>query len=64
LHAKPEGLSRLSVLARKDNLDLPNTPLTPPVTVQMQAANGTCWTVEYGTYIRKNEGGVFVASGS
>ena len=61
LHAKPDGLGRASVLARKDNLELPATPLTAPVTVQVQAANGTCWTAEYGAHIRKNAGGVFVA---
>jgi hypothetical protein len=57
LHAKPEGQGRVTVLARKDNLELPNTPLPAPVTVQMQAANGTCWTAEYGAHIRKNMGG-------
>jgi hypothetical protein len=49
------------VLARKANLDLPATPLTAPVTVQLQAATGTCWTAEYSTNIRKNEGGTFIA---
>ncbi len=48
--------------ARRRNLDLPATPLTAPVTVQIQAANGTCWTAEYGAHIRKNTGGVFAAA--
>jgi hypothetical protein len=61
LLAKPEGRGRASVVARKDNLTLPATPLTPPVTVQLQAENGTCWTASYSTRIIKNEGGVFRA---
>ena len=58
---KPEGKARAMARARKENLVLPHTPLTPPVTVQVQAANGTCLTAEYGTYIRRNEDDVFVA---
>ena len=61
LLAKPEGRGRASVMARKENLTLPATPLTPPVIVQLQAANDTCWTASYSTGIAKNTGGVFRA---
>jgi hypothetical protein len=61
LMAKPEGRGRAIVLARKDNLTLPATPLTTPVTVQLQAANGTCWSAEYSTDVLTNGGGQFKA---
>jgi hypothetical protein len=60
--AKPEGRAWASVLARKESLVLPATPLVAPVTVQLQAANGTCWSAEYTSFIRKNEGGIFRAN--
>jgi hypothetical protein len=62
LSGKPEGRAWATLWARGENLTtLPATPLTPPVTVQLQAANGTCWTAEYSSRIRKNEDGVFRA---
>lgn len=60
---KPEGRARVIVRARKENLALPTTPLTPPVTVQLQAANDTCWTAHYASFVIKNAYGVFKARG-
>lgn len=57
-----EGKARALVRGRKENLGLPDTPLTPPVTVQLQVANGECWTAEYGEFIKKNADGVFSAN--
>ncbi len=57
-----EGKASALVRARKEDLELPSTPLIPPVTVQLQVANGECWTAEYGEFIKKNEGGVFKAN--
>jgi hypothetical protein len=53
--------SRALVRARSENLDLPSTPLTPPVTVQIQVATGTCWTASYDAFVKRNENGVFRA---
>lgn len=59
--AKPEGRGRALVYARKGNLALPTTPLTTPVTVQLQAANGTCWSAAYTTDVLLNAAGAFKA---
>lgn len=55
------GRSRVLVRARKEDLALPDTPLTLPVTVQLQVANGECWTAEYSAFVTKNAAGVFTA---
>jgi hypothetical protein len=36
-------------------VSLPATPLTPPVIVQAQGANGECWSGTYDAFIAQNE---------
>lgn len=56
-----ERLAGALVRARTEDFMLPDTPLRPSVTVQLQVANGRCWTAEYAVFIGRNEGGVFKA---
>jgi hypothetical protein len=55
-----EGRARGFVKGRGAKLSLPDTPLTAPVTFQLQGSHGDCWS---GTYsqITKNDGGSFKA---
>ena len=55
-----EGRARGFVKGRGAKLSLPDTPLTAPVTFQLQGSHGECWS---GTYsqLTKNEGGSFKA---
>ncbi|TMA74933.1 MAG: hypothetical protein E6J77_23790 [Deltaproteobacteria bacterium] len=55
----PDGLARLvltaggagdasiAAISSGVNLRMPVLPLTPPVTVQLQGANGQCWGATY-----------------
>jgi hypothetical protein len=61
LRAGDEGAARIGVRAKGENLALPATPLTPPVTVQMQSSAGECFTATYLSQIAKNSGGQFRA---
>lgn len=63
LRLKPgdPGRAQVAVVGRGENLTLPALPLAPPVTAQLQAGNGECWTATYDTLIRKNEGSLFRA---
>jgi hypothetical protein len=56
------GRSRAMVKGKGSRLVLPDTPLSAPVTLQLQGSHGECWTAEYGEFIRRNEGGVFKAN--
>ena len=41
---------------------LPDTPLTTPVTMQLQGSHGERWTAEYATRNRQNGNGLFRAN--
>jgi hypothetical protein len=58
------GASRASVMVRAGGprLALPTAALTPPVTVQLQAANGTCWSADYAARVTRNLPSQFRAS--
>jgi hypothetical protein len=46
----PAGRAKIQLKGRGAALGLPpSLALTPPLTVQLQAANGTCWGATYGT---------------
>src|SRR2546427_4060921 len=49
LKAGGSGAAKISLKGRGVNLPLPTLPLSPPVTVQLQATNGQCWDAVYGT---------------
>ena len=56
-----QGRSRGFVKGRGERLALPDTPLTAPVTLQLQGSHGECWSGTFATQIIKNEGGSFKA---
>jgi hypothetical protein len=57
-----EGKAIVVVEGRGENLTLPGLPLTPPVTVQLQASNDECWTAVYNPAgVRANGDGRFRA---
>jgi hypothetical protein len=64
IRAKPGllGRSMVKVTGRGANLALPDTPLTTPVTVQLQIANGACFTAAFSTRVRRNADGSFRAN--
>ncbi len=53
--------ARVSVQGQGTGLTLPEPPLTAPVTVQLQASNGECFTASYDDHILKNADGRFRA---
>jgi hypothetical protein len=57
-----DGRAKVQVTGRGAGLELPALPLTAPVTVQLQVANGECWTATYASRIRRNADGLFKAS--
>jgi len=57
----PAGKAKVLVTGYGERLDLPNLPLTGPITVQLQVANGQCWSATYSSRIRRNANGVFKA---
>jgi cysteine-rich repeat protein len=64
IHLKPgknAGQTRVTLGARGPTLGLPATPLTPPVTVQLQGSHGECFTATYEAFVRKNGDGRFQA---
>jgi hypothetical protein len=56
-----DGRARVGAQATGANLALPATPLTPPVIVQAQGANGECWSGTYDAFIAQNANGRFRA---
>jgi hypothetical protein len=62
LSPAPQGKSRVLVKANGANLVLPDTPLTTPVTLQLQGSHGECWTADYATRIKRNDSGIFKAN--
>lgn len=57
-----EGNAVVIVEGRGENLPLPDLPLIPPVTVQLQASTEECWTAAYNAAaIRANGDGRFRA---
>jgi hypothetical protein len=59
------GKARVSAQGRGEKLRLPTLPLTAPVTMQIQASNGTCWSAGFDRLVTRNEIGSFRAqSGS
>jgi len=61
LRAGADGQARISVRAKGERLTLPATPLTAPVTVQLQSSAGSCFTATYQNAIKANGGGQFRA---
>jgi hypothetical protein len=53
--------TRITVQGLGARLTLPEPPLTAPVTVQLQASNGECFTASYSNHIAKNADGLFRA---
>jgi hypothetical protein len=62
LRPNDPGRSSVVVKGRGANLPLPATPLTAPVTVQLQGSHGTCWSAKYQQLIRLNADGKFRAN--
>ncbi len=56
-----EGKARVIVGGRGAALSLPELPLALPVTVQLQASTGECWTASYEAFVRMNADGTFRA---
>jgi hypothetical protein len=50
------------VKGKGSRLVLPTAALTPPVTAQLQGANGECWSAEYDSGITENLPGAFRAN--
>ncbi|MGH7964806.1 MAG: DUF4215 domain-containing protein [Candidatus Binatia bacterium] len=64
LKAGAAGKASLTVTGQGKNLDVPVLPLTLPVTVQLQAANGQCWEAQYTAGgVTKNQPTEFTAKG-
>ena len=61
LRSGSTGRARVSVKAGGPKLTLPATPLTAPVTVQLQSSDGACFTSTYQNDIKTNAGGQFRA---
>jgi hypothetical protein len=61
LRAGPDGKARIGVRAKGERLTLPPTPLTAPVTVQLQSSAGSCFTATYQSAIKVNGAGQFRA---
>jgi hypothetical protein len=58
----PQGRSRGFVKGRGERLvALPDTPLTAPVTFQLQGSHGECWSGTFATQIIRNADGSFKA---
>ena len=55
------GRSRAQVFGRGQRLTLPDLPLVAPVVVQLQVANGDCWSATYAGRILRNADGTFKA---
>ena len=55
-----QGAAHVIVKGRGANLALPTLPLTPPVLVQLQASNGSCWEASYSTSVA-NDAHKFIA---
>jgi hypothetical protein len=55
------GRARGFVKGRGSRLALPDTPLTAPVTFQLQGSHGECWSGTYASQITRNDGGAFKA---
>jgi hypothetical protein len=54
-----QGKAKAVLKAKGDDLAMPALPLALPATMQLQAANGTCWTAEFRAEgVQKNEAGV------
>jgi hypothetical protein len=53
------GKARVAVRAKGEKLTLPSTPLTAPVTVQLQSSAGSCFTATYQSAIKVNGAGQF-----
>ena len=51
LAAGGDGDARIIAIGSGENLRVPMVPLTPPVTVELQAANGECWGATYSSPI-------------
>jgi hypothetical protein len=60
LKSGTEGRPSAKVRAFGDKLQLPTLPLTLPVRVQLQAANGECWETTH-SIANSNDGGRFIA---
>lgn len=60
LLAGEAGKAKIVLKAKKDFTPTPGMPLALPVTVQLQNADGTCWTATYSTAL-VNESGFFKA---
>ena len=57
-----DGAARALVKGKGTRLTLPTAMLTPPVTAQLQGANGECWSAGYaGASILENSAGSFRA---
>lgn len=57
----PAGKAKVQVTGRGERLALPNLPLSAPITVQLQVANGECWSAVYSGRIKRNASGIFKA---
>jgi hypothetical protein len=56
------GKAKATVKGKGTLLTLPRLPLTPPIRVQLQAANGECWeTLHTPAGVAKNDGAQFSA---
>ena len=55
-----QGAANVIVKGRGAHLALPTLPLTPPVLVQLQASNGSCWEASYSTSVA-NDAHKFIA---
>jgi hypothetical protein len=59
LQSGAAGRASITLQARGANLTLPDGPLTLPVTVQMQASSGFCWSATYDAFVTANVDGKF-----
>lgn len=69
----PAGIKQLQVVATSagtasvkltgsgPSLPLPSLPLSAPVTVQVQATNGTCWNAVFYDLVTRNDAATFTA---
>jgi hypothetical protein len=63
LHAGEAKKARVGIQGRGSLLGLPALPLTPPLKVQLERADGACWEADYDVSIGKNDARVLKARG-
>jgi hypothetical protein len=62
LRAGDAGRARITLKGKGEPLPLPQLPITAlPVTVELRAGTGTCWSATYGAGVQHDDAALFKA---